>query len=563
MEKNKLYYGDNLDILKRYVKDESVDLIYLDPPFNSNQDYNAFLPEQNGKMSDAQIKAFEDTWHWNIGAEEAYEQAVFKGGKLSEVMQAFRKFLGENDMMAYLSMMAPRLKELHRVLKPTGSIYLHCDPTASHYLKILMDAIFGFDNFKNEISWKRSARRSAIFKIYRRAHDVLLFYVKSDQYRFNIVYGEKDDKLLNKYSQVDDRGKYQLVPLMASGRVTGGETGKPWRGFDPNTRGKSGMHWLTTHDKLEAYVQKGLVAFPKKPDGMPRLKYYLDQNKGIPLADFWGDIDLINSMGSEGLGYPTQKPEALLERILHASSNEGDIVLDPFCGCGTTIVTSQKLNRQWIGIDITHLSVSLMKYRLTDSFGQEIMENVDVIGEPTSLSGAKKLAFDDPWQFQWWILGLVGARPVEQKKGADKGIDGRLYFFETPDRMKGGEVKQIIFSVKSGKVNSAHIRELKGTVSRENAAIGVFLSLNHPSSQMKTEAATTGFYQAEGLDGYEGKKYAKIQIITAEDLLNGKQPDFPPFVRSGGDTTFKKSPRKEPVKKKSGPEQTKLEPPTE
>jgi adenine specific DNA methylase Mod len=236
-----LYYGDNLDILRRYLKDETVDLVYLDPPFNSAQNYNAFFHEKDGTDAASQIRAFEDTWHWDIETKKAYDAVTEQPGKVSDVMQAFYTFLGGNDMMAYLTMMSSRLVELRRVLKPTGSLYLHCDPTASHYLKLLCDAIMGKDNFVDEIIWRRSTRRSSMAKIYRRGHDSILFYSKSENYVFNMLYEEKSETLLRKYSLSDEKGHYQLVPLMVSGK-RGGITGQPWRGTDPNKRGKSGMH---------------------------------------------------------------------------------------------------------------------------------------------------------------------------------------------------------------------------------------------------------------------------------------------------------------------------------
>jgi DNA modification methylase len=351
---------------------------------------------------------------------------------ISRTMQAFRLILGDTNMLAYLAMMAPRLLELRRVLKPTGSIYLHCDPTASHYLKLIMDAIFGATNFLNEVSWRRSTRRSSISRILRRSHDIIFLYAKTAKYKFRLQYEPKREKLLKKYSNEDERGHYQLVPLMVSGRRHG-ETGKSWRGIDPSPRGKAGMHWVTVPEKLDEYDRQGLVVWTSsKEGGTPRLKYYIDQNEGVPLSDFWDDIDIINSMGSEALGYPTQKPEALLDRIIRGTSDDGDVVLDPFCGCGTAIAVAERLKRQWIGIDVTHLAITLIRHRLQNQFGPSIKERYQVIGEPVSLPDAEALAKADPYQFQWWALGLVGARPTEQKKGADKGIDGRLYFHDEP-----------------------------------------------------------------------------------------------------------------------------------
>jgi len=522
MDTNVLYYGDNLEILRKYIPDSSIDLIYLDPPFNSKATYNVLYKERTGEPSQAQITAFEDTWHWGLESEKALQEifaSPIAPQAVKDFMSVMPKFLGKKtDMAAYLTMMCVRVLELRRVLKDTGSIYLHCDPTASHYLKIVMDAIFGAGNFKNEISWRRSGRRSAIYRIYRRAHDVILFAAKSDKYTYNLVYEEIDDTLLNKYSLEDNVGKYQLVPLMGSGRTISGETGKPWRGYDPNTRGKSGMHWLTTHDKLEEYVRKGLVVFPTKANGAPRLKYYLDQNKGVPVSDFWDDIDIINSMGNESLGYQTQKPEALLERITKASSNEGDVILDPFCGCGTALVVAHKLNRKWIGIDITHLAISAMKWRLEKMFPGI---QYKVVGEPRDLESAKELANQNKYQFQWWAVSLVGGQPYgEKKKGADTGIDGYLYFMDEKNK-----VKKAIISVKSGHITTSQVRDLIGVVKRDKAEMGLFLTLEPATKPMEQEAALEGFYHSP-----LGKDYPRLQILTIEQLLAHKKPDIPPWI---------------------------------
>lgn len=522
---NQLYYGDNLAVLRESIKDESVDLIYLDPPFNSQATYNVLFKAPTGEQSHAQIEAFDDTWHWGESAEEAFDE-VMKGGNTdaAELLRSMRSFLHENDMMAYLTMIAVRLLELRRVLKPTGSLFLHCDPTASHYLKILLDAIFGIDNFINEVSWRRSTRRSSISKILRRAHDVLLFYANSSEYRFFVQHEPKSDKLIRKYSHEDEGGVYQFVPLMVSGRRNG-ETGTPWRGMDPNIRGKAGLHWVTKHKTLDEYAEKGLIRFPTKPDGAPRLKYYLSQNEGIPMSDFWDDIDLINSMGNESLGYPTQKPVALLERIVKLCTTEGDIVLDPFCGCGTTIHAAQKLNRRWIGIDITHLAISLIEKRLNDAFpGIEY----EVHGTPKDLAGARDLAGRDKYQFQWWAVSLVNAIPFGgKKKGADSGIDGLIYFKNFID----GKVvtEKIVVSVKGGdNVGVAMIRDLAHVVVREKAKMGLFVTLEEPTEPMRKEAVKEGYFESPGLKG----KYLKLQIATIGDLLDGRKPELPTLAPS-------------------------------
>lgn len=516
---NKLYFGDNLDVLRGKIKDESVDLVYLDPPFNSSANYNVLFRAPSGEESDAQAEAFRDTWEWGKGARDAFEDVIAANGDLALVITGLRKWLGENAMMAYLVMMAARLLELRRVMKPTASLYLHCDPTASHYLKIILDAVFGHDNFQNEIVWRRSGRRSSISKIFRRAHDVILFYTKQQDYEFNIQYEEHDETLLKKYSQEDERGRYQLVPLMASGK-RGGITGKPWRGFDPNERGKAGMHWLTTHDKLEAYVVQGLVAFPKKDDGTPRLKYYLDQNKGVPISDFWDDIDLINSMGNESLGYPTQKPISLLERIIESSSNPGAVVLDPFCGCGTTIEAAERLGRQWIGIDVTHYAVTLIEGRLR-KLGAKPGESYEVFGRPTVMKEAQELARLDKYQFQWWASWRLGAQLYhEEKRGADRGIDGNIFFHNGPYG-----TGRIIVSVKGGdNVGVQMVRDLRGVIEREKAEMGILVTLAEPTGPMRTEADGAG-YVTKSAHG----RLPRIQIATIEDMLADRMPKLPPL----------------------------------
>ena len=478
---NFLYYGDNLDILRRYVKDETVDLVYLDPPFNSNANYNVLFAEHNGSRSAAQLHAFEDTWEWNPAAAEAYQETVEVGGKVSQAMQAFRQFLGDSDMLAYLAMMAPRLVELRRVMKPTGNIYLHCDPTASHYLKMLMDAVFGPVNYCNEIVWCYTGP-SASKKGFPRKHDIILRYGKTDEPYFN------GDAIRIPYSEA----------FLARRRYSEGDGG--------------------------IMAGKGT----KSEDDLK--KYELGK---IP-PDWWNDIPSGGQISSkERLGYPTQKPEALLERIIMASSNPGGVVLDPFCGCGTTIAAAQKHGRPWIGIDITQAGIVVIKKRLRDAFGDGITQTYQTLGEPTSLPDAQALAAENPYQFQWWALGLVDARPVDQKKGADKGIDGRLYFHDEPE---GRKTKQIIFSVKSGHTNATHVRDLRGVVEREGAAIGVLITMQESTKPMRQEAASAGFYQSPGWS----KKHPRLQILTVGELLDGRTIDMPPCERRQ-DATFKKA----------------------
>jgi len=526
MADNTLYYGDNLDILRRYVKDESVDLVYLDPPFNSNANYNVLFAEKDGSRSAAQIKAFGDTWEWSLDAEQAYREVVERGGRPSQAMQAFRTLLGENDMLAYLAMMAPRLIELHRVLKPTGSLYLHCDPTASHYLKILMDAIFGPKNFRSEIVWKRTTTHSDS-KRWADVNDILLFFIKSDTFVWNPQYHPYNQEYLaSKYRFVEADGRRYRLDNMTSPNPRPNMMYE-WKGHVSPTNG-----WRYSRETMARLDAEGRVWYPNDKAKRPQLKRYLNEMPGTLTGTVWTDIDPINSRAQERLGYPTQKPEVLLERIIQASSNEGDVVLDPFCGCGTAIAAAQKLGRRWIGIDITHLAISLMKTRLQDTFGSEIAKAYTVIGEPTTLPDAQALAAQDKYQFQYWALGLVGARPAEQKKGADKGIDGRLYFHDG-DR---GDTKQVIFSVKGGHTDVSDVRDLGHVVTREKAQIGVLISLHEPTGPMRTEAATAGFYDTTWYGSFP-----RLQVLTIRELLEGKRVAMPAIRQSNA--TFKQAPR--------------------
>lgn len=546
MAGNTLYYGDNLEILRRYIPDESVDLVYLDPPFNSNQNYNVLFKEKNGAQAASQIQAFEDFWTWSADDEELYADLVTKGDKVADCLKAFRTFLGPCDMLAYLVMMAPRLVELRRAMKPTASIYLHCDPAASHYLKMLLDAVFGPGFFMSEVIWKRTSAHSGS-KRWGPVHDVILFYSKSNSFLWNSVFQEySSDYLESFYKYSDDKGRFRLGDLTGAGTRTG-DSGKPWRGVDPTDVGR---HWgvpnkvieeligqaglkLTVQEKLDFLDSKGLIYWPPRGK-VPAFKRYLDKNKGVQIVDVITDINPIGSQAAERLGYPTQKPEALLERIIKASSNEGDLVLDPFCGCGTTISAAQRLGRKWIGIDITPLAVTLIKNRLRDTYGDEV--KYDVIGEPVTLPDAALLAESNPFHFQYWSLGLVGARPVEEKKGADKGIDGKIIF----QGEKAGEFEQVIISVKAGHLMANHVRDLRGVVDREKAAIGVLISMEEPSKPMMTEAATAGLYESKTW----GKKYPKIQLLTVAELLAGKKIEMPPIRQVS--QTFKKAERHRP-----------------
>lgn len=530
---NHLYYGDNLVVLRESIRDESIDLIYLDPPFNSNATYNVLFRGPSGDASQAQIEAFEDTWHWNNAAEKAFDEVMFgPNADVANMLRAMRSFLKDNDMMAYLTHMAVRLVELHRVLKPTGSIYLHCDPTASHYLKVLMDAVFGVEVFLNEIAWKRTGSHGSA-KRWGPIHDTLFMYSKSAGYTWNKTYERYDPEYVaHYYKHSEDGRKYQLVSLTGAG-VRHGDSGSAWRGINPTDVGR---HWavpitalqrarpdldisrLTTQQKLDALDAAGLVSWPNREGGVPRQKRFLDEAPGEPIQDVITDINALSSQAQERLGYPTQKPVALLERIISASSNPGDVVLDPFCGCGTTVHAAEKLGRHWIGIDITHLSISLIEKRLEDAFPEIKFE---VHGTPKDLDGARDLSNRDKYQFQWWAVSLVNAVPFGgKKKGADSGIDGHIFF-----RSGAKTVEKAIVSVKGGGVGVKDIRELIAVVDRERAKIGVYISLEDHTEPMKREAAGAGLY-----DGATGK-VPKIQLFTIEELFAGKKPQIPLMER--------------------------------
>ncbi|AEH38871.1 DNA methyltransferase [Halopiger xanaduensis] len=554
-DSSQLYYGDNLEILRQHIDDEMADLIYLDPPFNSNRNYNIIFEEQASADAHAQVQAFEDTWQWDHKSAKTYQEVVKEGGPVGDTLKGLGETIGKNDMLAYLSMMAPRLKELHRVLKDTGTLWLHCDPTASHYLKLLLDSVFGPEQFLNEIVWKRSSAHSDASQGMERCgriHDIIFVYSKTDEYKWNTVYTPYSEEYLEQeYNNKDERGYYKETDLTAN--KPGGDTEYKW----PVKRKKSGdSGWEADLDeeykdpkpgweykqvdpysgRYWAYSKENMKEFARndklhhRRTGMPRLKQYAEEMPGVPLQDIWTDIP--PESGDKDLGYPTQKPEELLERVIKSGTDEGDVVLDPFCGCGTTVSVAERLNRRWVGIDITHLAISLMKHRLEAGFEYEV--DYDVIGEPVDLAGAEQLAEEDRFQFEWWALGLVNARPLEEKKGPDQGIDGQLRFF--PDKSEAMEPEEILFSVKSGNTGPSDVRDLAGTVRREDAAMGVFITLEEPTDAMEKEAASHGRYESAELGN---QTYPKIQIITVEELLEGKGLDAPIYIEQGGNVTFR------------------------
>ena len=531
---NELYFGDNLGILREQIADESVDLIYLDPPFNSNATYNVLFAEKNGTSSPAQIAAFDDTWHWDISSREAYEEVVRGGGRVGALVAALHDFLGTNDMMAYLTMMAIRLKEMRRVLKATGSIYLHCDPTASHYLKLVMDAVFGPQSFRNEIIWKRTQPKGHAYTRFPSSHDVILFYVSSSEADFEQQYTPHDPDYVKKFYKYEEA-----------------ETGRQYGLWDVTNPNKKRPHltyefppgsgvvrvWRWTKERMTKAWEEGRIVTPPRGK-IVRYKRYLDEMPGTHVTDIWDDIERLHGSHAERLGYPTQKPEALLDRIIQASSNEADVVLDPFCGCGTTITVAERLHRRWIGIDITHLAVNLMKVRLHDTFGPDL-QPYEVIGDPKDTGSARSLAEQNRYEFEYWALGLVEASPTDdRKKGADKGVDGNIYFFDDDS----GKPKRIIIQIKSGHVTRNQIGDLRGVMDREEAQMAAFVTLESPTAPMKKEAAEAGFYQPPGVL----PQVPKIQIITIAELLEGKTLEYPRFAPD----TFKKAPRRSKGKRK-------------
>jgi site-specific DNA-methyltransferase (adenine-specific) len=533
---NILYFGDNLDILRKHIPNESIDLIYLDPPFNSKRDYNILFKENGGLESEAQIQAFTDTWHWTKPVERAYYDIVQKApNKVSRLIDALHGVIGQNDVMAYLVMMTIRLVELHRVLKPTGSLYLHCDPTMSHYIKIVLDQIFQPANFRNEIVWKRTTshgdwKQGA--KHFGRVQDVILFYTKDNNYTWNTQFVPfSQEQVEQQYNKVDiDGRKYRLVTPTA--KKPGGDTSYKWKGVKPPT----GRFWAYSKDKMEDMDKKGLLYYSNS--GQPYIKYYLEDRPGVASQSIWTDINL-SPTAKERLHYQTQKPLALLERIIQASSNEGDVVLDPFCGCGTAVVAAQNMNRKWIGIDITHIAINLVRNRLRDSFPSITFR---VIGEPTDVASARTLANQDKLQgrynFQYWATGKIGAHAIgDEKKGADKGIDGVITFIDNFEN----KANRVIVQCKSGHIGVATIRELRTVAEKE--AMGVLITLEPPTEPMKKEALAAGYYHSPVYD----RDYQKIQILTIEEILQGKTVDMPPITQTS--VTFTKAPK---VKRNDG-----------
>lgn len=511
---NKLYYGDNLEVLRKYIKDESIDLCYIDPPFNSKRNYNQIY-NNLGKEDQAQAQAFVDTWTWDNHANEALEeiQSNYQGKFTSQtidLIDGLTKVLGKGSLLAYLVSMTLRIVEIHRVLKSTGSFYLHCDLTASHYLKIVLDAIFcsqGGD-YIAEITWERTSAHSDS-KTFANTTDVIFLYSKRTL-MFNQQFKPYSEEYLKKYyKHQDGKGRFLDRDLTAGG-LSGGGYNYDWKGIK--------KLWRCPIETMQKYEEQNKLYYTR--NGTPRLKQYLEEMPGVPLTNLWNDIPPINSQASERLGYPTQKPEALLERIIKASSNKGDVILDAYCGCGTTIAVAERLERNWIGIDITYQSISLMLKRLEDSFGKNVLDKIELNGIPKDIESAKALATkpDDRTRKEfekWAVLTYSNNRAViNDKKGADKGIDAIAYFQGDKDNRE-----KIIFQVKSGNVKSGDIRDLQGTMTIQGAALGIFITLKPPSKDMIQTAKSAGIYRSR----YMSQSVDKIEIVTVQEILEQKK----------------------------------------
>jgi DNA modification methylase len=528
---NQLYYGDNLEVLRTKIKDESVDLCYIDPPFNSKRNYNQIYNNIGGEDR-AQAQAFTDTWIWDEHANEGFQQIISnQDGRFVEqtieLIKGLRNVLREGSLLAYLISMTLRTVEIHRVLKRTGSFYLHCDATASHYLKLVCDAVFcvGRGIHQSDIVWRRTTAHGNAKQGSKRFEvnfDTIFFYTKSDSYTFNTIYEPfKEEQIEQQYNKFDvDGRRYRYVtPTAAKG---GGDTSYEFHGVTP----PKGRFWAYSKENMERFYEEGKLYFSSS--GQPYIKYYLDERLGVAVMSFWDDIKPMSPTSKERLGYPTQKPEALLDRIIRASSNKGDTILDAYCGCGTTVAVAQRLKRQWIGIDITYQSIALVLRRLEKTFGKEVVDSITLNGIPRDMKSAVALAHkkDDRLRKEfekWAVLTYTNNRAIiNDKKGADRGIDGVAYFVTgKKDNAK------IIFQVKSGGVKRNDIATLRGDMEREQAALAILITLEKPSKPMIEEAHAAGLYNHEQM----GRSYNKISIVTVQEIVeDGARLDIPMSV---------------------------------
>ncbi len=533
---NRLYYGDCLTVM-REMNLATADLIYLDPPFNSERDYSAIYKDETGRPLPDQVQAFCDQWTLDEETERAIRvQPVLmrENGIADEVAEFWRLWMQalrntNPSLLAYLTYMVQRLLPMRGILTPTGSIFLHCDATASHYIKVLMDAIFGHENFRNEIVWKRTNAHSSA-KRYGPIHDTILFYSRGSTYRWNKTYQPYDQAYIDQfYRHEDATGRYQLVDLTAAGARTG-ESGQTWRDINPGSR-----HWAvprsfegaeklpkSTHAALDALEEMGRLVWPNKVGGKPRFKRYLHEMPGMALQDIITDLPPIAAHAEERLGYATQKPVALLERIIEASSNPGDVVLDPFCGCATTLEAAHKLGRKWIGIDIAiHAIKRVAKVRLEERLG--LVEGRDFVidGVPQTREGAQDLWERDKYHFQKWAVEQVDGF-VTTKRTADGGIDGRIYF----DLPGHDDFQSMALEVKGGRnVGISVLRELLGVLENDQAKMAGLIVLHKPSDR---QMASFSRFMAEAGDlDVHGMLYAKMQVLTIDQILAGERFKIP------------------------------------
>lgn len=515
---NILYYGDNLTIMQN-LNSASVDLIYLDPPFNSQRNYNLIYERLTGHPVPEQEEAFCDAWVLDAEKMEMAKKfpVIYREqGYDEEVVQFWRMWVEalkhtQPRLLAYLIFMSFRLLEMRRILKPTGSIYLHCDPNVSHYIKVIMDNIFGHQNFRSEIVWKRSHAHSSARR-WGPVHDIILMYSKTDKYTWNKVYQPYEQTYVDQFFKFDDRdgrGRYWTGDLTGAG-TRNGPSGEPWRGFDVRTMGR---HWAYSPEELDRLDEERRIFWPQTQKAMPKLKRYLKEAKGLAAQDVLLDVPSLQRMSAayvESLGYETQKPIGLLQRIIAASTNEGEVVFDPFCGCGTAIYAAHLSKRKWIGCDIAILSVRIVRDVLLKRYG--LREDVDyrIDGVPLSIEGAQDLFDRDPKQFEHWAVELAGGFAGTRHSG-DKGVDGRIHF-ETASGLRN-----MVISVKGGKLSPAFMRELRGVLEREeDSMMGGMICLQEPTRGMLEEAAKAGRYD------YLGTGYDRLQIRTIRELLDGR-----------------------------------------
>lgn len=513
----RLYYGDNLDVLRAHIGDESVDLVYLDPPFNSNAGYNVLFKTAGGSGADASIEAFDDSWTWGDASRNALMDINSGTNRpLQVMMAAMHSAIGENPLMAYLAMMAVRLVELHRVLKPTGSLYLHCDPTASHYLKLVLDAVFGAENFRNEITWKRTSAHSNVSRRLASVHDIIFLCGKSSEAVWNQPYGPYSEAYVAEhFVHFDPDGRRfrrsDLVNPAVRPNLRYEYLASNGRTYLPHKNG-----WKISLEVMQQLDRENWLFFPAKEDARLRKKLYLDESPGVLVTDVWDDLPPIHASAAERLGYPTQKPRALLERIIAASSNPGDIVLDPFCGCGTAVDAAEKLGRGWIGIDVTHVAIGMIEDRMRSGYPGIQFET---IGVPRDQASAERLAVDDPHQFQQWVCWQVGGYPRD-KKGGDKGVDGWFNYLADDNKVQAG-----VISVKAGDhVNPNMVRDLGRVMQRDKHRFGLFVMKGQPTAGMVQEAASHPLVETRW------GRCPALQIITLEDIFAGRKPLLPPLI---------------------------------